>query len=314
MTTTGATSEKIAEQLIRVSQSTPFRGSGGYACLPALGPTGVSRFPQADIELSRVGDFFEFFKDPAGEARRLRGATVLDLGCGFGGRTVGYAQSYGARQVVGVEPFPHVIARCEEFAESMAVTNCRFMVNTQRSIPVASNSIDLAISYDVFEHVDNPVEMLTEVKRVLRPNGWFLLVFTPYFGALSHHLNYVTRLPGLHWLFRPQTLVAAVNRVLGDTGVARFGTSRQPPPHRSFGDKRWCLPGVNGMTGAEFAMLLDGYRVIDMHSTPLLRRFPILGKAGVWLNDAIASVSPTVAEAVSFNVVCVLQNAMSDSE
>jgi SAM-dependent methyltransferase len=273
---------------------------------------GKSVFPQADTELSRSGEFFEFFHDPADEIRRLRDKTVLDLGCGYGGRTVGYARKYLAREVIGVEPFPNIISRCKEFADSLGVTNCLFLVNTQSAIPIPSNCVDVALSYDVFEHVDKPVEMLEEVKRVLRPGGRFLLVFTPYLGAFSHHLDYITRLPGLHWVFRPQTLINAVNAILDDSGVERFGTARQPPAHKSFGDKRWCLPGVNGMTGAEFSRLLNGYRVIEMHSTRLLHRFPILGEPGQWLNGLIARAGGSVAEAVSFNLVAVLEKPAMD--
>ena len=264
-------------------------------------------FPQADVELSRLTEFFEFFHDPAAEKRAIRDKRILDLGCGYGGRTVGYAQEYRAREVIGVEPHLGVINKCREFASSLQATNCRFLVNTQTSIPIESECVDVVISYDVLEHVDNPVAMLEEVKRVLRPGGRCLLVFTPYFGAFSHHLNYITRLPGLHWVFRPQTLVNAVNEILDESAVERFGTVLQPPAHKSFGDKRWCMPGLNGMTGAEFSGLLCGYRVIEMHFTPLLQRFSILGKPGQWLNRLVARGGGSVAEAVSFNLVCVLE-------
>ena len=74
--------------------------------------------------------------------------------------------------------------------------------------------------------------------------------------------------------------------------------------------KRWCTPSVNGMTGAEFSKLLTAFRVIETHSTPLLQRFPILGRPGQWLNRVIAHVGGNVAEAISFNFVCVLEKPL----
>ena len=61
------------------------------------------------------------------------------------------------------------------------------------------------------------------------------------------------------------------------------------------------------MTGAEFVTLLKGYRVVEMHCTGLLDRFPILGRPGQWINGVIAGAGRTVTEAVSFNMVCVLE-------
>ena len=293
--------ESVVRFLIRTSQHTPFRGTGGYAG----GGDGGTSFPQAETELARVAEFFNFFREPP----VLESKHVLDFGCGYGGRTVGYAMLYGAARVVGVEPFAHMVERCRAFARSRGCDNCDFVVNSQDAIPLDDSSIDIVVSYDVFEHVADPRAMLGELRRVLMRGGRVYAVFTPYFGAFSHHLNYITQLPGLHWLFRPQTLVAAVNRELENGGSARFGTALQPEPPMAFGGKRRALPSINGVTGTEFLTLARdcGFDVLETHYTPLLARFPVLGRSGAAINALLNRAGARIAEALSFNMVCVLE-------
>ena len=259
------------------------------------------------MELARVAEFFQFFREASDVMNAFRGKRVLDFGCGYGGRTLGYATNYGAAEVVGVEPFPHVVEKCRAFAKSRGVLNCMFLLNDQTTIPLPDSSIDVVASFDVFEHVADPTAMLSELRRVLVPGGRMYVVFTPYFGAFSHHLNYITLLPGLHWIFKPETLITSVNRILRNGGSERFGTSVQPDPPLSFGKRRRCLPGLNGVTGTEFIALCRDFRIVAIHSTPLLERFPVLGGLGAWLNVQAARVGPRIQEALSFNMVCVLE-------
>lgn len=301
-------SETISRALITAGQRTPFRGRGGHSARPEGGGGCLdARFPQAEIELARVAEFFQFFREARELIGALRGKRVLDFGCGYGGRTVGYATTYRAAEVVGVEPFPHVVEKCRAFAKWQGVSNCKFLLNDQTTIPLPDSSIDVAVSYDVFEHVANPAAMLFELRRVLVPGGRIYIVFTPYFGAFSHHLNYITLLPGLHWIFNPQTLINSVNRILRNGGSERFGTSVQPDAPLSFGGKRRCLPGINGLTGTEFLALCRDFRIVETHSTPLLARFRVFGRPGAWLNTQTARVGPRFEEALSFNMVCVLE-------
>src|SRR4029077_9157407 len=65
--------------------------------------------------------------------------------------------------------------------------------------------------YDVLEHVRSPAVSTAELFSVLKPGGTALLVFPVYLGMRSHHLDYITSLPGLHWVFSAATLVEAVN-------------------------------------------------------------------------------------------------------
>jgi hypothetical protein len=107
---------------------------------------------------------------------------------------------------------------------------------------------------------------------VLRPGGVAFLVFPAYLGAFSHHLDYITLVPGLHWCFSPATLVAAVNDILANGGSERFGTSQQPEPVLGFDLKRPVLPTLNGLGGEHLAEVLGEFEVLQLHRHGWVRR------------------------------------------
>jgi ubiquinone/menaquinone biosynthesis C-methylase UbiE len=49
--------------------------------------------------------------------RDLRGSRILDVGCGLGGIDLLLAETYGAREVVGIDINPDVIVHARELAE-----------------------------------------------------------------------------------------------------------------------------------------------------------------------------------------------------
>jgi SAM-dependent methyltransferase len=270
-------SVSAARTLIRWSQGTRFGGLGGYSP-EAFGQRGDSRpYPQGERELAYFDDFFQFFSREKLE-NAIRGRRLLDFGSGYGGRTIGYVQRLGAAEAWGVEPVPRHIELAEEFARSLGVSNCHFRLCGNADIPLDDASVDVVVSYDVIEHVQDPRLSLAEIHRVLSPGGVAFLAFPLYHGAQSHHLDYMTRLPGLHWLFSPETLVAAVNSFLSaEGGMKAYGTSIQPQPGLSYDQKRKVLPTLNGLTGNSFCEMLAPFDVIDLRFRPIYGHRPLLG-------------------------------------
>jgi ubiquinone biosynthesis O-methyltransferase len=99
------------------------------------------------------------------------GTDVLDLGCGGGFMAVALAQR-GAN-VTGIDPAEKAIAiaRLHASAENLGI---RYMVGTGESLPLADQSMDRVVCVDVLEHVTNLNQVISEVRRVLRPDGLFL--------------------------------------------------------------------------------------------------------------------------------------------
>jgi SAM-dependent methyltransferase len=238
----------LATAAIRGARFTPFRGrGGGFAPCPDQQRSAEprKRFRQAYAEAAHIDDFYRCYPELPGA---LAGKDVLDFGCGYGGKTVEYSR-YG-RSSAGIEPFDHIVRIASEYARHRGRTNVQFRTCDQASIPFPDASFDVVLSHDVLEHVENPEVSLREIERVLRPSGKAYIVFPPYDGMFSHHLDYAALLPGLHWLFSARTLVNAVNRSRSFTGMGV-----QPEPKRSWDGGRDVLPTLNGLTGAQFEQL-----------------------------------------------------------
>jgi len=289
-------SASLARRLILASQRTRFRGVGGYSTEAFAARNDARPFPQAefpDIDLDKS----------------LRGRDVLDFGSGYGGRTVDYARISGAKRVFGVEPIERPIALAKEYAASRGVSNVDFRVCGTTTIPMEQGTVDVVVSYDVLEHVESPPASVGELWRVLRPGGRAYLVFPVYFGARSHHLDYITTLPGLHWLFSATTLVRAVNSILADDETNRFGTTRQPAPSRSFDGRRSVLPQLNGLSGRHLRELFRDFRVIRFHRHVILRSKPVIGSVAAVI---ATTLSPSRgSDALTDSVAVVLEKPAS---
>jgi SAM-dependent methyltransferase len=293
----------VARQLILASQCTPFRGRGSYSAADPRRQQASAVFPQAIDEANRVEDFFEYFGQ-RNLSSTLAGLDVLDFGSGYGGRTVEYARRYGARKVWGVEPFANVVSASLGYAQSQRVTNVEFLQCGHLDIPLPDECVDIVLSYDVLEHVQDPRRSVSEIRRVLRPGGAAYLVFPVYFGALAHHLDYITMLPGLHWMFSADRLVAAVNSILSQGGTKRFGVQLQAGPKRSFDGARSVLPTLNGISGEHLAGLFRQFEIIRIARHSLLRRRQSPGR----IMASLAPYLPTrLQDLITSSVSCALR-------
>jgi SAM-dependent methyltransferase len=286
----------IARWIILRAQHTKQKGSGGYST-ESFAAIGDQRpFPQADLERESFDDFFKLFPAfPLTEA--IRDRELLDYGSGYGGKTVEYKVRSRARRVCGVEPFATMVARSREYAASRGAEDVEFEVCSSKEVPYPDASFDIVVSHDVLEHVEDPRVSIGEIYRVLRPGGLSVNVFPLYYGAMSHHLDYVARIPGLHWVFSPQTLVRAVNDVLARH--PQFGTAQQPQPGRSFDGARQVLPGLNGLSGIHLEELFARFE------TMMSRRIAI-GPRGMGL-VVRSSLPVRLRDLVTGTFACVLR-------
>jgi len=105
-------------------------------------------------------------------ARRfVRGKRVLDVACGEGYGAAGLAKA-GAASVVGVD----ISAETCENARSKYGLDAR--VGDAQHIPLPDQSVDVVVSFETIEHVDDPSAFVRECARVLVANG-VLVVSTP---------------------------------------------------------------------------------------------------------------------------------------
>jgi SAM-dependent methyltransferase len=180
----------------------------------------------------------------------FEGARVLDLGSGFGGRPVKFLD-YGAIEVVGLEISDALVRHGRAFAEEHGVDDrVTFVEGTGEKVPCPDERFDLVTLMDVMEHVVDPVQVLAECARVLRPGGRVALVFPPYYDLTqgSHLHGYATWLPGLNLLFGTRSLRSATRRYVDEQGVEFERFFRDVPT-----DKLW---NQNGLTVRSFRRLV----------------------------------------------------------
>jgi ubiquinone/menaquinone biosynthesis C-methylase UbiE len=112
---------------------------------------------------------------------------VLDLGCGDG--QIARALAAQGSDVLGVDPTQlHIDIAIERGGGP------RYLLGGATDIPADDNSFDAVVACLVFEHIDQMDEAMTEVARVLKPEGQFSfflnhpLLQTPGSGWIDDHI------------------------------------------------------------------------------------------------------------------------------
>jgi ubiquinone/menaquinone biosynthesis C-methylase UbiE len=98
---------------------------------------------------------------------------ILDVACGEGYGSAMLAEK--AKKVWGVDISPETIKHSQNRYKS---DNLEFLVGDCADIPLSDSMVNLVVSFETLEHIDQQREMLSEVKRVMQPNGIFI-VSTP---------------------------------------------------------------------------------------------------------------------------------------
>jgi len=146
--------------------------------------------------------FWDHYEKAAGEvislvekySRPFEGAAVADIGCGDGITDLGLAVRTGARRVVGFdlnEVDVDLLLRKAVDQEIVAAlpSNLEFVVSGPEKIPADDASFDILVTWSAFEHVANPLGVLREMRRIVKPDGVLMLQLWPfYFSEHGSHL------------------------------------------------------------------------------------------------------------------------------
>ena len=110
------------------------------------------------------------------------GARVLDIGCGDAGVPIAFASAGAVAS--GLEPgFPNLVrgrARADDHQVQVGVVR-----GVAETLPFPAAALDLVILDNVLEHVGDRERTLTEIHRVLAPDGLLYMVTPKPFAALS---------------------------------------------------------------------------------------------------------------------------------
>lgn len=94
----------------------------------------------------------------------------LDVGCASGYMISQIAHLFPQAKYFGIDIYDKAI----EYAKK-TYHNIEFKVAAADKLPFQNNTFDLIIFYETIEHVENPVDCLREIKRVLKKDGTFIL-------------------------------------------------------------------------------------------------------------------------------------------
>jgi 2-polyprenyl-3-methyl-5-hydroxy-6-metoxy-1,4-benzoquinol methylase len=99
------------------------------------------------------------------------GMDVLDCGCGPGSITVGLAEAVTPGSVTGIDLEESQLARACETASGLGLTNVTFETADVHNLPFEDGRFDAVFSHAMLEHLPDPVPVLAEMRRVLKPGG-----------------------------------------------------------------------------------------------------------------------------------------------
>ncbi|MGI8803699.1 MAG: class I SAM-dependent methyltransferase [Solirubrobacteraceae bacterium] len=106
------------------------------------------------------------------------GIEILDAGCGSGRNMVDLAR-FGT--VTGLELADASVAKARSRGVGAVVQA------TLEEMPFAADRFDLAVSFDVIEHLDDDRRALRELRRVVRPGGLLVVTVPAYQWLWSEH-------------------------------------------------------------------------------------------------------------------------------
>jgi SAM-dependent methyltransferase len=131
------------------------------------------------------------FCEPAGV--QLQGRRIADIGSGDGIMAAGLCRRVMPASLVGFDirltNRDVLAARCHAEGVGALPPQLEFRESAETGVPAPDGAFDFIYSWSAFEHISQPVEVLTEIRRILHPDGQFFLQLWPFYrSAKGSHL------------------------------------------------------------------------------------------------------------------------------
>jgi len=105
------------------------------------------------------------------------GMTVCDMGCGNGFYSLPIARLVGtAGRVLAVDIQPEMLKMLEEREAAGKLTNIDTILGLLHDPKLPEGTVDLILLVDVYHEFSHPEQMLTAMRRALKPDGRIALV------------------------------------------------------------------------------------------------------------------------------------------
>jgi SAM-dependent methyltransferase len=121
------------------------------------------------------------------------GHTVLEAGCGVGAQTVTLAARSPAARFTSIDISAQSIDAAQQKACAAGLTNVTFLQADIFSLPFERESFDHIFVCFVLEHLGQPMEALTRLKRLLKPGGTITVIEGDHGSTYFHPDSFAAR-------------------------------------------------------------------------------------------------------------------------
>ncbi len=122
----------------------------------------------------------------------VTGGKVLDVGTGPGSLAIEFAKGILGVQVVGLDLSDVALELARDNVQESGVSSrVSFEKGDAEDMPFEDDTFDVVISSNTLHLVKNPVSMLNEIHRILKPQGRFIIsdFRRSWLGVLTEHIR-----------------------------------------------------------------------------------------------------------------------------
>jgi 2-polyprenyl-3-methyl-5-hydroxy-6-metoxy-1,4-benzoquinol methylase len=143
----------------------------------------------------------------------VAGASVADVGCGYGASTVIMARAFEHSTFVGIDSHePSIVGARRAATEAGVARRTRFEVSAAADVP--GTGYDLVTMIDCLHDMGDPVGVARSIRDSLAPDGTLLLVEPAAGNTLADNLNPVGRL-----FYGLSTVICTPSSLAQDVGL-----------------------------------------------------------------------------------------------
>lgn len=166
---------------------------------------GMDLATRAEVVPALVSDWIPALD---GVAQRLQdGATVVDVGCGYGAALIALAQAFPGSRFTGYDYHDGSIAQARKAAAAAGVTD-RVLFEVADATSFPGTGADLVLYVDTFHDLGDPLASLRQARRAISTDGSVLLIEFAVEERLEDNFNPLGRL-----MYASSALVCTPNAI-----------------------------------------------------------------------------------------------------
>jgi ubiquinone/menaquinone biosynthesis C-methylase UbiE len=110
------------------------------------------------------------------KSRGFEKGRIIDVGCGSGGTALVLAKNFPESEVFGIDLSEPLLGLANQTAQTASLEQrLRFEMADVHKIPYDDNSFNVVLNINMVHLVEDPVQMLNEMERILVPDGFLFI-------------------------------------------------------------------------------------------------------------------------------------------